>query len=249
MTTVTASFADLVDQLTQDHLVIVHTDHGIKTTMEGPLLHQLREAVFTDMQEGGSSQFGSRPPIDAGALDLLERITNEAVTVLAQASYKRPTLFGQAEDYVAAWAEIANEDTIYEFTTREPVDNPRPGAPTLYDARHEYTALALVERWVNGVRAYLTPTEREVPVSAPCPSCGAEYVYKRDAGEIIRSRALVFIRDKQTETTTGARCNECGVLWDSSQFRMLGEAIAAGERQKRERHAEADDVATAVESA
>ncbi|GAA4176499.1 DUF7341 domain-containing protein [Gryllotalpicola koreensis] len=234
MRTVTASFADLVDQLTQDHLVIVHTDQGIKTTTEGPLLHQLREAIFGGMESGGgSAAFGSRPPIDTAAVDLLERITDEAAQVLAQVS-KRPTPYGHAEDYVTQWAVRAREDVLYEIQTREPVEKPKPGQPTFFYARHEYSALTLVERWANAVRSYLNPTAREVPIKAPCPACGVEYLDKHDAGELIQSRALVFMRDKQTETTTGARCNACGATWDSSQFRMLGEAIAAGERKARE---------------
>jgi hypothetical protein len=229
---VTSSFADLVDQLTQDHLVIVHTDHGIKTALESPLLLQLREAVFGGMEHGGGGgSFGSRPPIDAAAADLLQAITVQASEALAQVS-RRPTPYGHAEDYVRQWATAAREDVLYEVTSREPVDNAQPGQPAVFYARHEHTALELVERWAAQIRAYLHPTMSEVPIAAPCPACGTELIDKRDAGEVVQSRALVFIRDKQTETTTGARCRVCDATWDSSQFRMLAEAIAAGERQR-----------------
>ncbi|GAA4179708.1 hypothetical protein GCM10022287_32480 [Gryllotalpicola koreensis] len=71
---------------------------------------------------GGSAAFGSRPPIETVAVDLLERITDEAARVLAQVSKH------------------------LRFQTREPVEKPKPHQSAFFYARHDYSALTFVER-------------------------------------------------------------------------------------------------------
>ena len=222
------TFGTLVDRLTSDHLEWLDRDTGRELATSTALLAQLREAIFLGMgNSGGSSAFGSKPPIDATAVDLLDEITEQAAQALAAVTHK-PTPYGHAESYVRLWSAGVNEDTLVSVSSRATVDRPDPKGkiPSVYDEISQYTAYALVKRWVSRIEDYFDPpSTREI--AAACPTCGERHIHKFKDGHTTRSAALVFIRDKITRESTEARCLVCGRSWLPDQFVFLANLVGA----------------------
>lgn len=230
-------FLDVIDQLTKPHPVTLRRDAGTTIHTQDGLLLQLREAVFSGMEGGSGSQFGSKPPIDPAAVDLLEEITTQAAEALAQVTGK-PVPYGHAEHYVRLWAAQVDDNDVMIVTTAETIELP-PGdlRPAVFRERHEYTAVQLVRHWQARVEAFFNPP-KDAEIMAPCPQCGERYVYRRKDGVTVQSSALVFIRDRETGDTSEARCQECGASWGPALFIRLGELIAAAAQTAAIRHAE-----------
>jgi len=220
------TFLSLIHRLTRETSGTVQRENGQEERTQIGLLEQLRAAMFGGMEgTGGSSAFGSKPPIDAGAYDLLNEITTQAADVLAVVD-RRPTPFGNAEDYVKAWAELTSEDKAFVVTTRATVDNPQPGRPSVYDRASEYTAYQLVEWWSQRIEDFFNPPKsKEIP--SPCPRCHERYVVRIKDGEMVRSSALSIQIDRETGISSGARCAVCAAKWERSEFEQLAREVGA----------------------
>lgn len=227
------TFLELLDVLTKETHQWVKRDVGMELKTQDGLLQQLRAAVFADMNStGGSSSFSSRSPIDAGAVDLLEEITDQATQVLALVS-KTVTPYGHAEHYVRLWAGQTFPQQSFKVSSRRTVPNAEqiwdegpPYRSVVETVFAEYTAEQLLFRWVTRVESFFNPpVSAEIP--APCPYCEARYVYRTKDGHTVRSSALNFSRDRTTGDTLAARCSECGVVWNPSQFEMLAKMVGA----------------------
>jgi len=185
------SFAELIAKLTDD---------------DG-LLQRLHDAVFGGMEStGGGASFGSKPPIDLAAVDLLELIEQQAAEALAAAD-PSPTPLGQAQDYVRAWGDIVRDDEVV-----------RVHAPALtvdkavYRQGIEATAYRHAERWVAAIEAFFAPP-KNAQILAPCPKCGHDRVTKTVDGDDYLEWALVMRRDRETGETIDVYCQACTFEW------------------------------------
>jgi hypothetical protein len=223
------TFLDLVDQLTRDRPGTVTRDNGDEERTQLGLLHQLRSAVFGGMENtGGSSAFGSKPPIDTAAVDILEEITSQAAQVLAAVD-QHPTPFGQAETYVRLWAGQTTEAKMFTISTRATVHNPDENdttKPRVFDELTEISAYRLLERWIERIQSFFNPPgSREI--AAPCPECGERYLYRLKDGEHIQSAAVNISRDRETGLYTEARCGVCTKVWPRSELEALARLVGA----------------------
>lgn len=198
------SFPDLIAKL---------TDHD-------GLLHRLQEAVFGGMEStGGGASFGSKPPIDLAAVDLLELIGQQAAEALAAVD-GRPTPLGHARDYVEAWGGLVREDDVV-----------RVHAPALtvnravYRQGIETTAYRHAERWVAAVESFFAPP-KNAQILAPCPECGHDKVTKTIDGEEYLEWALVMRRDRETGETLDVYCQACTFEWP--RRKLVGFAAVIG---------------------
>ena len=186
-----ASFRDLIAKLTDD---------------DG-LLQRLQEAVFGGMEStGGGASFGSKPPIDLAAVDLLELIAKQAAEALAVVDV-RPTPLGHARDYIKAWSALVHDDDVI-----------RVHAPALtvnravYRQGIESTAYRHAERWAAAVEAFFAPP-KNAQILAPCPKCGHDKVTKTTDGDDYLEWALVMRRDRETGETLDVYCQACTFEW------------------------------------
>lgn len=221
MTETEMTFNHLIDLLTLDTPTYMRRDAGMELHTKQGLLEQLREAIFGGMEGGGSSAgYGSRPPIDASAVDLLDEITKQASQALAAVS-NLPTPYGHAESYVRLWAGQADDTHLYAVTAMATTDK-----GVVFEERFEMTGYALARRWVDRVEGFFNPP---VPaeITAPCPKCHQRYVYRIKEGVEIRSSALNMLRDRETGNTIEARCSNCGVVWAREDLEALAALVGA----------------------
>jgi len=221
------TFIHLIDLLTVETPVFFKRDAGLELHQKQGLLQQLREAIFGGMEGGGSSAgYGSRPPIDASAVDLLEEITTQATQALAAVS-PGPTPYGHAESYVRLWAGQTDETQLFTVTAPATGDN-----GVIFDERFEMNAYALAKKWVAKIEGFFNPPV-SAEICAPCPKedCGARYVYRTAGGETTQSSALKMLRDRDTGDTLEARCSSCGATWGRGELTRLGELISAGSKE------------------
>ena len=216
---------DSIEILTREHKTAAHTIDGLEIHTRPALLHMLREAVFGGMEGTGGTAFGAKLPISETALDLYTLIDQQIAEAWA-AVHNTPPSTDRPEALAAQWSAIVTEDTIVEVTTPETRDT--EAGPRVFRARSEYRAGDLASRWVDMIDAFFDPP-RQAEIQAPCPACDERYVYKRKDGEDVRTSALIFVRDRATGETRYAACQACGAQWAPSQFRYLGELIAASE--------------------
>lgn len=224
------SLLSLVDRLTKETVTWVDRDAGKQMTKRQGLLLQLRTAVFAGMENGGSgSAFGSKPPIDTSAADLLEQITTQAAEALASVS-STPTPYGQAESYVRLWAAATTETKMVIVSVRRerPLSDAEEKAlvPRVYRELIEMNARRLAQSWVDRIEDFFNPpSTREI--RAQCPSCDQRYAYRQKDGQVVRSAALNFIRDRKSGRTVEARCSVCACSWSPPQFEYLAKLIDA----------------------
>lgn len=225
------TFRDLLDRLTKEGHDWVSTDAGKVLAKRQGLLPQLRTAVFAGMENtGGSSAFGSKPPLDAAAIDLLDEITDQAAQVLAIVD-PHPTPFGTAEHYVRLWAAQTTETKRFTLKVKSfapgfvyDKEHPRRNAMTYVDQEH--SALELLRRWTERIEDFFNPpSSREI--AAACPTCEVRYVHRLKDGQWIQVSALNILRDRTTGEPAEAKCGACGVSWAPSQFGFLAELVGA----------------------
>lgn len=85
---------------------------------------------------------------------------------------------------------------------------------------------AQIEAWAIKIGALLNPQSVK-RLSAPCPSCGATTVHRRDsAGERVRQPALQIVAEQ------GCTCMACNATWAPTHYlhlcRVLGFELPAG---------------------
>jgi hypothetical protein len=216
-----SEFHNMIDKLTKNTSEFILRDDGLKKHHGDGLLQQLREAVFIGMSDSGGSAMGSRPPIAAAALDLLNEITEQAAEVLA-AIDPHPTPYGEAEKYVRLWSAQVIDTTKVTVTRREG-DKDSDGVEFVRTVTDHLTAMELVQAWISGIENYFDPP-RTSAIPNPCPRCDARYFYKKKDGENIRSAALNLIKDSSGRTTE-ARCSHCAASWSPPQFIYLAHIL------------------------
>ena len=94
------------------------------------------------------------------------------------------------------------------------------------DTKRVTQMASTVDGWCEAISHMLNP-ESVKHISAPCPSCGREWVYRRDsAGETVRQPALKVV------TNIGAMCQHCDVSWAPDRYlflcRLLGFDLPEG---------------------
>jgi predicted RNA-binding Zn-ribbon protein involved in translation (DUF1610 family) len=73
----------------------------------------------------------------------------------------------------------------------------------------------MVDMWCETILHLLDP-ESVKHISAPCPSCGRAFIYRRDsAGESVRQPALKVV------TNVGASCQHCDAHWAPDRYMFL----------------------------
>jgi len=224
------SFMSLINRLTEPHRVTLVRDAGTEYPMHEGLLQQLRAAVFSGMEGGGSgSAFGSKPPIDAGAADLLNAIDHQAAEALV-ALTGRPVPYGRAEDYVVEWARTVDPDKRVVVTSAATTST-----ETVYRERAEYTAHSLAARWVRRIEEFFNPP-RIRPIQAPCPDCHTRFVARVKDGQIIQADALnIYFR--ADGAVDSARCSSCQAEWWPGAFIDLAPRVGAAAIPELERGA------------
>lgn len=76
-----------------------------------------------------------------------------------------------------------------------------------------------INGWCDSILNLLDP-ESQKYISAPCPSCGKELIYRRDsAGEQVRQPALKLV------VSQGCTCQACGAFWEPEKFVFLGRLL------------------------
>lgn len=222
------TFYDLLETLTAEP----HYEHrdGKQFLTHIGLLQQLREAVFAGMETtGGSSAFGSKPPMDAGAEDLLNEITIQASEALAAVS-NLPTPYGHAESYVRLWAGQTHADRLVGVSSRvtdhgiTELEAHAAGVTRVYRETTATTSYKLLQSWVERIEGFFNPPSG-AEIQAACPNCGQRYVHKQKDGQHVQSSALNFIRDRDTGATLEAKCSACKRSWPPAEFERLAVLI------------------------
>jgi uncharacterized protein with PIN domain len=214
------SFMSLINRLTEPHPVTLVRDSGTEYPMHEGLLQQLRAAVFSGMEGGGAgSAFGSKPPIDAGATDLLDAIDYQAAEALI-ALTGRPAPYGRTEDYVLEWAATVDPEKRVIVTNAATRSD-----ETVYRERAEYTAHSLAARWVRRIEEFFNPP-RVRPIQAPCPDCKTRFVARDKDGQRVQADALnIYFR--ADGAVDSARCSACQAEWWPGAFIDLAPRVGA----------------------
>jgi hypothetical protein len=94
------------------------------------------------------------------------------------------------------------------------------------DTDHVTTIATTVDGWCETILHLMDP-ESVKHISAACPSCGRNFVYRNDsAGERVRQPALKVV------TETGCTCQACQAHWAPDRYmflcRLLGFALPEG---------------------
>ena len=194
------------------------------------LLQQLREAVFAGMETtGGSSAFGSKPPMDAAAEDLLNEITIQASEALSAVS-NLPTPYGHAESYVRLWAGQTDADRLVGVSAKvtdhgiTELEAHAAGVTRVYRETTATTSYKLLQSWVERIEGFFNPPS-SAEIQAACPNCGQRYVHRQKDGQHVQSSALNFVRDRDTGETIEAKCSACKRSWGADDFERLAVLI------------------------
>lgn len=229
-----STFWSDIDKLTTATHKIIHRDHGTEVLTSTGLIQQLREAVEAGREGGaGSASFGSRPPIDATAKDLLREIGGQARAALWDATGNMPPV-GRAETHIRLWAAAVNESTLVSISTRQQVSDRvvddwyRRGVQdqhrAVYRRLDQMSARRLVQHWISRIEGFFYPPDMfEIP--ANCPSCDARHVHRDKDGQTVQTSALKFVREDGD--VVEARCLACGLTWLPAQFEWLAKAVGA----------------------
>ena len=228
-----STFWSDIDRLTSANHKIVHRDKGTEVLTSNGLIQQLREAVAEGREGGGaSSAFGSRPPIDASAQDLMLEITGQARQA-HEAALGRASALKAVESHIRLWAAAVNETTMVTVTARrqypdEKVDEWRKQGvdrPAVYTELLQLEAWRLVKHWIGRVEGFFFPPDTR-EIRGACPVCDERWVYREKDGQTVQVSALMFVRDEDGDITH-ACCVACGLKWLPAQFDWLAGAIGA----------------------
>jgi len=229
-----STFWSDIDRPTSANHNIVHRDKGTEVLTSSGLIQQLRDAVAQGMEGGGSSSaFGSRPPIDASAKDLLREISGQAQVAL-KAATGLPAPLGQAEKHIRLWAAAVNESTMVEIITRRQYPDAvvddwyKRGVQDQHRAVSKEPQLIeawrLVKHWIGRIEGFFYPPDTR-EIKAACPVCDERWVYREKDGQTVQSPAMMFVRDEGE--ITHATCMACGLKWLPAQFEWLAQAVGA----------------------
>jgi hypothetical protein len=87
------------------------------------------------------------------------------------------------------------------------------------DTDHVRDITRTVNSWCESIINLLDPESQKF-ISAPCPSCSKEMVYRRDsAGDEVRQPALKLV------VSQGCTCQACGAYWAPERFMFLGRLL------------------------
>lgn len=87
------------------------------------------------------------------------------------------------------------------------------------DTDHVREMARIVAGWCDSILNLLDPEGHKF-ISAPCPSCGKELIYRRDsAGDQVRQPALKLV------VSQGCTCQACGAFWAPEKFLFLGRLL------------------------
>lgn len=231
MNTDSTFWAD-VDKLTSANHRIIQRDHGTEVLTTNGLLQQLRDAIGIGMEGGGSStSFGSRPPIDPTAQDLLLEINSQAREAFEAALGRKPP-FGAAEKHIRLWAAAVNESTMVTVSVRRQhpdrvVDEWRSknlDHDAVYNELLQMSAWRLLKHWIERIESFFFPPDTR-EIQAACPACGERHFYRQRDGQTVQSSAMLFVR--VDGEITEAKCSACGSRWLPFQFEWLAKAVGA----------------------
>ena len=160
---------------------------------------QLADAAsYTNADCRSAAQFGSRLPINVGALDL-RNVVDSTVSGWTDAEGSTDSRLRTVAAFGWAPPQVGLVDKI--ATT--------------------------VDAWVARAEQVLGLADRIKTISAPCPSCAATQVYRRDSGgDNVRQPALQIVAG------TGCTCLACGAHWQPDRYlflcRLLGYELPEG---------------------
>lgn len=231
---VESTFWGDVDRLTTATHKIVHRDRGTEVLTGTGLIQQLRDAVQQGSEGiGGSAAFGSRPPIDSAAQDLLREIGGQARSVLQSATGLTAPV-GLAERHIRLWAAAVNESTMVTIVARRQVPDrvvdawyradPKTTKRAVFKEPIQMDARHLVKHWIGRIEGFFYPPDTR-EIKAPCPACDERWIHREKDGQTVQSPAMVFVR--VVGEITEARCLACGVRWSPAQFEWLAQAVGA----------------------
>lgn len=152
---------------------------------------------YTNRDSRSAGQFGSRPTVNVGALDL-RCVIDKAV---------------------ACW-------TAELFTAVNSSTDSRIRALAAY--KWSPNQIDLVDKYARSVDAWVARAEQVLglsdahvkTLSAPCPSCQATHVYRKDSsGDTVRQPALQLVAE------TGCTCMGCGAFWSPSSYMLLARIL------------------------
>ena len=87
------------------------------------------------------------------------------------------------------------------------------------DTDHVRDMAHQINAWCDSILNLLDPEGHKF-ISAPCPSCAVQLVYRRDsAGEQVRQPALKLV------VSQGCTCQACGAFWAPDKFLFLGRLL------------------------
>lgn len=211
-------FQELVDTLTQDHWEVLPDGHEPIQIATGRrsrfakvpgLLSQLEGSVQTSRNPSGGGRQFSPLPLNAAALDLLQRLTHEVAEVWVQA-FQRPVPFGEPASWLREWASSVGSDN----------DAVAAGGVA-------WRAIDWLRHLVDEIEAVLNPVRSEEITDAWCPACGeSHHRTVADDGSERVSWALQIVKTLDGRPTQ-VRCLCCRTSWLRPQFVVLARVLEA----------------------
>lgn len=221
-----------LERLTRPHQITIHRDPPLAdtTAAAGPLIEQLREAIFgEDGRNGGSAESRARLPLSAPALDLYTKI-DEWVTELWVQRFQRVPGAEHLEQLLSEWATGLSPEQVIFYTMKTTV-------PTTLGSRVESdlttsTVSEFIEHLAEQIVSLLERPTVQVPVVGPCPAegCWATTVTTYIDAEPTTTPTLEFTREQRTGETLYVSCKSCNSTWDRTQFKDF--AIALGQTER-----------------
>lgn len=180
-----------VDRLCQPN----HGYHG-RTMVTAPSLYEQLCSDLAGMQGDNKTPAKSLPPIWIDAAQLKARIDT-------QTAKWNPT---RTLDHWNPNRKSPTPDRLLGLAER----TWRP-----QDTDTVNTMARAVDHWSDSIRNLLDPQSVK-HITAACPSCGRQTVYRRDdAGELVRQPALRIV------TNQGCSCAHCDAHWTPDKYMFL----------------------------
>lgn len=167
--------------------------------VDPPLLERLRLAVVSNLGgNGGGKQARERTPMDVGAFTLYEDIDGRIRSWLSELGERLPASATAAEA-IRRWYVLW-------------LSSSRAEAASFDRAR-------TIDAWTAQIRDKLDSPKR-IEITAPCPSCGEEWVNiglkledgSDDPDDVERVRALAAV-ERETIDDSYASCAACRTVW------------------------------------